>query len=94
MSVSDQEMKTGAVETRAVAQSANGRTGGKGWKLQKSATKSVEHTKILGGRNRETDLLPAHADDPSLCLGSNPSPGTNECSRGPSWKLLKRLSGT
>ena len=28
-------------DVRTVAQSANGRTGGKGWKLQKTATKSV-----------------------------------------------------
>jgi hypothetical protein len=31
-----------SMDVRTVAQSANGRTGGKGWKLQKTATKSVD----------------------------------------------------
>ena len=84
MSVSDQEMKTDVVETRDVAQSANGRTGGKGWKLQKSATKSVDSMAIRDGREHVTNSLNPLIGDLSSCPGSNRNRGTSECSRGPS----------
>jgi hypothetical protein len=44
-----------STNVRTVAQSANGRTGGKGWKLQKTATKSVassRHRSLLLRANR------------------------------------------
>ena len=51
-----QPMQTeSATNVRTVAQSANGRTGGKGWKLQKTATKSVassRHRSLLLRANR------------------------------------------